>query len=250
MQLLISVRNAHEAQLAAENGAQRLDLKEPKRGSLGATSINVWNEIVPRFQEKTPVSLALGELHDASIPIDIPTSTDSVKVGLSNCRDDRSWQEQLASLYDQLPKQVARVAVYYADEDRANSPEFNDVLEVAGQLDCRYLLIDTFDKSGGSVFHHWNVSELIAFRNLVKDAGLQFALAGSIRHHHLPAVGQINPDIVAIRGAICHSDRTGEIDLTLLHSFRCELSQQFRHHHGETKSPDDVIGPLAHDAIR
>ena len=250
MQLLISVRNADEAQLAAENGADRLDLKEPRLGSLGATSSDLWNEIVPRFHDTVPVSLALGELISAHAPTAVPSMTDSVKIGLSGCRHHHQWQEQLAALYDQLPVQVARVAVYYADIVHANSPEFSEVLAEAGQLRCRFLLIDTFDKSGGSVFHYCNVSELIDFRNRTERAGLQLALAGSIRHHHLPAVGRIHPDIVAIRGAICHSDRTDEIDLSLLRSFRGEVSQSFRQSWGETNTPGERFQRVVRDANR
>ncbi|MFN3151735.1 (5-formylfuran-3-yl)methyl phosphate synthase [Bremerella sp.] len=223
MHLLVSVRSVEEANLAGKMGVDLIDLKEPELGSLGAASPDIWQAVVGQWHKRTRVSIALGELPQVSSVSKVPADTDSVKIGLAGCRHDSSWRDHLQDVYDQLPEGVQRVAVHYADSDLADSPSLDDVLEMALQLDCRTFLVDTFNKSGGSVFTHMSTTHLIDLQQRLQTEGLQFALAGSLRFKHLASVVKIQPDIVAVRGVVCHRDRTGKIDAELLHSFRQQL---------------------------
>lgn len=228
MQLLVSVRSVEEANLAGELGVDLIDLKEPRLGSLGATSPDIWQAVVAKWHTQTRVSLALGELPQVSCVDQVPGETDSVKIGLAGCSRRPCWQQELSTLFEQLPTGVQRVAVYYADAHLADSPSVNDVLHMAQQLDCQTFLIDTYDKSAGSVFTHMSTTQLKNLRSRLAGEGLQFAIAGSLRREHLPSVAQIQPDIVAVRGVVCHHDRTGEIDAKMLESFRQQLELAFQ----------------------
>ncbi|MHC2066771.1 (5-formylfuran-3-yl)methyl phosphate synthase [Bremerella sp. T1] len=219
MQWLVSVRNRQEADLVMPYGVDRLDLKEPTKGSLGAASPEDWKETVERWHRQVPVSIALGELVELDALCDIPHHTDSVKIGLANCGSLADWPERLNQFFQQLPDNVGRVAVYYADRHLACSPSFNEVLHAACRLNCQTFLIDTFDKSAGHLFDHLSITQLKEWRNQLNLAGLHFALAGSLRTSHLSAVGEICPDIVAVRGAVCHHDRRGEISAEALNDF-------------------------------
>ncbi|MFM9068482.1 MAG: (5-formylfuran-3-yl)methyl phosphate synthase, partial [Planctomycetota bacterium] len=58
--LLVSVRNAQEAQAAHRGGAQLIDLKEPRQGSLGAVPPADWPSIQAALPSSVPLSVALG----------------------------------------------------------------------------------------------------------------------------------------------------------------------------------------------
>ncbi|MBA2114914.1 (5-formylfuran-3-yl)methyl phosphate synthase [Bremerella alba] len=229
MQLLVSVRSLEEANLVGGAGVDLIDLKEPHYGSLGATSSEIWQAVVSQWHKRSPVSLALGELSGVCSVDKVPQETHSVKIGLAHCGRTPGWQDKLSAVIEQLPGKVHRVAVHYADAHLAESPSLDDVLNMALQLDCQTFLVDTFDKSAGSVFNHLSTTQLEKLRERLHCEGRQFALAGSLLAHHLPSVVQIQPDIVAVRGAVCHRERTGEIDIKLLRSFREQLRVAFQH---------------------
>lgn len=56
--LLVSVRNAIEAQTAVAGGAQLIDVKEPFAGSLGAASVAQWQEVIDTCGDQVPLSVA------------------------------------------------------------------------------------------------------------------------------------------------------------------------------------------------
>lgn len=211
MQLLVSVRSEAEAEIVSRYPIDRLDLKEPRLGSLGPTSADVWQNVVLRWHQQFDVSIALGELLDNPDLAGLPHQADSIKVGLAGCSGLPDWPERLRLLYHAAPETVSRVAVYYADQQSAGCPSFDELMEVAEELGCATVLVDTFTKSKGSVFVHRSEQQLIEMRNRVQRQGCQFALAGSIQHDDLPSVKNIRPDILAVRSAICQRDRTGQI---------------------------------------
>lgn len=228
MHLLVSVRSVEEARLVAAHGVDLVDLKEPRLGSLGPTSVETWQAVVGQWHRQTRVSLALGELPDVALADQVPPQTDSVKIGLAGCCAIPNWQDTLAHVFNQLPDGVQRVAVFYADTELAHSPPLADVLNEAVRLDCQTFLVDTFDKSAGSVFNYMSTMQLKKLRQRLHAVGIQFALAGSLRAEHLPSVVQIQPNIVAVRGAVCHHDRTGEIDVVSLRSFQNQIKRAFQ----------------------
>ena len=64
--LLVSVRDAQEAEAALRGGASLIDVKEPLHGSLGAALPEVWREIRAAVPRDITCSAALGELPDIS----------------------------------------------------------------------------------------------------------------------------------------------------------------------------------------
>src|SRR5262245_48252282 len=62
--LLISVRDATEALVAAEAGAAIIDVKEPGRGPLGRADESALRAVLEAVAGRAPVSAALGELRD------------------------------------------------------------------------------------------------------------------------------------------------------------------------------------------
>src|SRR5436309_16136851 len=64
--LLVSVRSSEEAIAALEGGADIIDVKEPRRGSLGAADPGTVSEIIRVINRRAPVTAAFGELVELS----------------------------------------------------------------------------------------------------------------------------------------------------------------------------------------
>jgi len=95
------------------------------------------------------------------------------------------------------------VAVAYADHERAGSPPWREVLDSAQSSNCEILLIDTHGKDGLSTLDWLSESELVDIRQRCHHSQLSFALAGQLNRTHLPIIKRIQPDVFAVRGAVC-----------------------------------------------
>jgi uncharacterized protein (UPF0264 family) len=60
--LLVSVRDAAEARAVLDAGAHLIDVKEPRRGSLGAADGRQVADVLNTVAGRVPVSAAMGEL--------------------------------------------------------------------------------------------------------------------------------------------------------------------------------------------
>ena len=212
-QLLVSVRTPAEALDALSGGAGILDIKEPSHGPLGMASLADLYLICATAKAISPmaISAALGEVLDwqhAPVPV-LPPHLQYAKLGLAGLRNERHWEpmwRQLRVEFDVLRgKPLDWVAVAYADADLARSPPVRSVLEAAIEGDCRAFLIDTFDKSGGRLVDWIPATEL---REIVEHAHahqVAVALAGRVTAADLPCLLWSEPDVIAVRGAACHS---------------------------------------------
>jgi uncharacterized protein (UPF0264 family) len=214
--LLISVRSAAEAGAAVESGADVVDVKEPARGALGALDPQTIREIADRVQGRVPLSVALGELLCENVltgaMIDSLRNAQYAKFGLAGCGSDRRWIDRLHEQIGRLPSDVTPVAVAYADWTRAKAPEPRDVLSAARGLGCGVLLIDTYEKSGGTLIDQLGFDDLSDLARAAQRAGLLCALAGGLRERDIGKILPLSPDFVAMRGGVCHRGRTGSLD--------------------------------------
>ena len=115
--LLVSVRNATEANHAVQGGADLVDIKEPTRGSLGQADALIIREIAGSVGAQRPLSAALGELIESNFE---PPAADLrfVKWGLSGCANVPNWPELLVerAIAAKRSNPACRaVAVIYAD---------------------------------------------------------------------------------------------------------------------------------------
>lgn len=224
--LLVSVRSLAEANVAWQVGVDLLDIKEPHNGSLGAASLDTICRIVAAAPRDAAVSVALGELIDEpfSLATQLPTGVAYAKVGLAHCAQNNSWRADWRNCLDALPKQVRPVAVVYADAT-AHAPPPQQVVALAAQYNCAAVLLDTFDKSAGTLLDCWTIQELERFAAEVHSQGMMCVLAGSISTATLPLAASLQPDFLAIRGAVCDNLRTGKLDADLLYAFRSALNR-------------------------
>lgn len=210
-QLLVSVQNAGEAQLAMAGGADWIDVKRPAAGALGMARIDDMLGVICTVADRLPISVALGELAEwnsfeaiGKMPV---TGVAAVKVGLAGCGDQPDWSSKWAELAAKLPSGVPLAAVHYADWQTCGSPAPEAILEAAGEIDGRLLLIDTFDKSAGRLFDYMSNNSLGELFSRARDRGMTCAAAGSLAADEFETAIGAGANIVAVRGAACNESR-------------------------------------------
>ena len=211
--LLVSVRDVAEASVAATAGAHLIDLKEPAAGALGPVNPALWPAFRAAVPAAVPMSVALGELGEVGLDQRLSAAGlfQFAKIGLAGWRQRRDWREQLAAAWRLLPTGVTRVAVAYADDVHADSPPPEAILEAADTLAAGALLIDTVGKQGFSLFELLDAARLQRLCHRARERGLLLVMAGSLRRAQLPLALAHFPDYVAVRGAVCHPDRSGTL---------------------------------------
>jgi (5-formylfuran-3-yl)methyl phosphate synthase len=232
--LLISVRSAEEAAVALAGGADVVDVKEPSRGSLGAVDAAVVASVVDCVAGRVPVSAALGELDTFSTggPCEflpqLPAGVALVKLGLAGCRARSDWPLRWQAVLAEIAVATKPVAVVYGDWHAAGAPPPDEVLAAAVALGCPALLVDTWDKSAGTLLDHWPPDRLARFVRRVRKHGLAVVLAGGLSGASLAAAVRLRPDLVALRGAVCRGDRTGTICPDRVNEVRQAISAAWR----------------------
>lgn len=212
-QLLISVRSAAEASAALAGGADLIDVKEPKLGSLGAADPQVWREVIDQVDSRLAVSVALGEISDreSSFDADSFRGASMVKFGLANMADIADWQTIATARYQQVPSECARVAVYYVDQTRAKCPSLKEVLRWSREISATAVLLDTYVKDGQSLFDFVSAGELAQTIAAIHDGDQLAACGGSLAEAHFSTAIAAGADVLAVRGAACFGARTGEV---------------------------------------
>ncbi len=227
--LLVSVRNADEALAAVRGGADIIDVKEPRQGSLGAASADALSEICRTLHQSDfagPVSAALGELREIPQSISFPAQLTWVKAGLSHCQET-NWPSAWCDLQSRVGRQsdaTSLIAVAYADWQDCSAPSPNDVIRLAMASNSPGVLFDTFQKDGRHLLDHLTLSELRPLIDELHAAGLFVALAGSIGRDQLLELIKLQPEIIAVRSAVCVGGRTGIVNADRVAALRAALS--------------------------
>lgn len=206
--LLISVRNPAEALAALENGADWIDVKEPLRGPLGMAEPRVIEAIVAVVAGRAPVSAALGELTEQPDATRLPAGISHAKLGLQHA-GLRPWAQQLAQTFVRVPH-IAPVAVAYAGTTRRGelpTPAPREVLQWAIDHRAAGILLDTHQKTTGTLLDFCDAAWLRSFIDRAHAARLFIALAGSLQGASLSAALSLKPDLIAVRGAACIAEQ-------------------------------------------
>lgn len=211
MKLLVSVRSVEEALLAAEGGADFIDLKEPGAGALGGLPIATIRAIVDALRRQggaLPVSATIGDVPmseagriAACVAAVGACGVDYVKVGIERVPQARAVLDTLAASGWPI------VPVFIADQGL----DFADVAHACA-LDFPGVMADTADKRAGSLFDAVPMIELRRFVALARAAGAMVGLAGALRIAHEPSLRALAPDFAGFRTAVCVGDRSSALD--------------------------------------
>lgn len=212
MRILVSVRDAAEARMAAAAGVDFIDLKDPAAGALGGLSCERIRAILHALAgagHAAPVSATIGDLPataaDAAVLRAIEVAAcgvDLVKVGVSarGGAAERALIERLAGL------ELALVPVLIADAGLC--PVF--AREVLGR-NFAAVMLDTQAKRRGSLLSMVSEGALRDFLALARQLGRPAGLAGALRLDDVPALQRLAPDFAGFRSAVCEDGRAGAL---------------------------------------
>ncbi len=223
--LLVSVRNAEEAGIAAAAGASIVDIKEPLHGPLGRAGAAITTDAILAVGSNATVTLACGELADAPAVIPrhvhavlacLPASAvwpTAVKAGPARLTV-AEWLVSFRRLGDMLPESIEVVAVAYADWREASAPTPEAILTAAAEAGARTVLVDTFDKSGPGLFGVVSPDQVAAWVAQARARGLAIAIAGQLKPADMVLAFALGVDVAGVRSAACEGGRLGRIDPT------------------------------------
>lgn len=206
MKVLVSVRSAAEAALAARAGMDFIDLKEPAHGALGALPLPELRACVATVRRLAPAARVSATVGDwPAEALDAVTAqahavaacgVDDVKVGVPP--GAAALLERLAALRrDGLPI----VPVLLADGG------------VPATLPSGFaaVMLDTQDKQGGSLRQRLPLADLAAFVRTVQAGGAWAGLAGALTLADALALAPLAPDFLGFRSAVCADSRAGAL---------------------------------------
>jgi len=249
-QLLISVRDEVEAELVSKFDIGILDVKEPDRGSLGASDPETLKSICENVPSGIPMGFSIGELaewSDAQLEVedsigdrigkDVLSHFQFVKVGLATMRNVQPgsninqvinsgptesgflWQEKWELLFRSIPSSTSPVLVAYLDWRSCGAPLPDEVVDLGVRNDkCEFVLFDTFHKSN-NLFESVSITELKRLIQMCKRENLKTVVAGSVDFSCMASVVSAQPDFVGVRGAVCAGGRKSQINAQRISKF-------------------------------
>ncbi|NGM33426.1 hypothetical protein G4G93_05670 [Methylobacterium sp. DB0501] len=203
VRLLVSVRDAAEATLARDRGADLIDAKDPDRGALGALPAETVRAIAAAAGDRLSSAVA-GEPRDAGeasacLAALAGTGVRYLKIAWAPGRDPAGLR---------LPAGLPVIAVLFAED----GPDGADVpgLAAAGFAGA---MIDTKTKDGRRLTDHLPLPRLAGFAAACRSQGLLSGLAGSLALDDIPVLAALGPGYLGFRGGLCaQGDRTGRLD--------------------------------------
>ncbi|MGF7119171.1 (5-formylfuran-3-yl)methyl phosphate synthase [Methanobacterium oryzae] len=212
MLLLISPINTDEAHEAIAGGADIIDVKNPKEGSLGANF--PW--VIKDVREMTPkdmlVSATLGDVPYKPGTVSLAalgaavSGADYIKVGLYGTKNYDEALEVMKNVVktvrDYNDDSIV-VASGYADAHRVGAINPMEIPKVAADAGADLAMVDTAVKDGKTLFDFMDEEVISKFNDEIHGYGMKSALAGSVKKDQLLTLYNLGCDVVGIRGAAC-----------------------------------------------
>ena len=224
--LLISVTNIDEAQLALENGADIIDLKDPSRGALGALPLAQIKSVVDYVHRETSgkllTSATIGDLPmQAEMVVQqvtqlAATHVDIIKIGFFSSDD---YQQCLDALLKLTQNGFKLIAVLFAEITYPT-----DLIKSIQQAGFIGVMLDTLQKNGLTLLDHYSLQQRHMFSKEVLALELSLGLAGSLQLQHIHLVKEMKPTYIGFRGGVCsQNQRVLDLDATKISAIRAAL---------------------------
>lgn len=219
---LASVSSLTEAQQLFAIGADIIDLKQPAQGALGALDEGTIHQILAHIAHRCPVSATIGDIpmHPESVfnAVDrmCQLELDYVKIGFF---PEGDWLACITKLRAITAKGHAIIAVLFAD----TQPSF-EIIEDLSRAGFKGVMLDTVNKSRGSLTDVMSMHQIAEFVTLVKQQDLLCGLAGSLTLADIAQLSPLHADYLGFRGALCvRHQRTAHLDLDAIHTIKTQL---------------------------
>jgi uncharacterized protein (UPF0264 family) len=233
MKLLVSPINVEEAKICKRGGADIIDVKNPKEGSLGANF--PWMiKAVTKVAGSIPVSATIGDFNykpgTASLAAlgAAVAGAEYIKVGLYDIQTREQALDMLLNIVRSVKgfdKNKKVVGSGYSDYQRINSISPFELPSIGAKAGVDVVMMDTGIKDGRSTFEFLTEQELRQFVISAKSHGLETAIAGTIKFEDIPSLKRIQPDIIGVRGCVCGGDRNSSIKKELVERLKTEISR-------------------------
>lgn len=231
MELLVSAINLEEAKEATYGGADILDVKNPKEGSLGANFPWIIKEISDFAGKDMIVSTTIGDVPYKPGTVSLAalgsavSGSNYVKVGLYGTKNYDEAVEVMNAVVKTIKEydtSITVVACGYADSYRISSVSPTDIPKVAKDSHSDIAMLDTYIKDGQRLTDHMTYDDIKEFVKKSHDFGLKVALAGSVNKNDVSMLEDVGCDIMGVRGCVCtEGDRNnGTISSKLVHDLK------------------------------
>ena len=209
-QLLISVTTIEEAQIALENGADIIDLKEPSLGALGALPIETIQAVVIYVKNTKDAGAKLTSATIGDLPMQpelllaqvaklAKTGVDIIKIGFFQADD---YQPCLDALKPVTKAGIRLIAVFFAETIYPK-----DLVAAIKNAGFMGVMLDTAKKNGLTLLDYYSQEQRVAFAKTVFKNDLELGLAGSLKLQHVPIIKEINPSYIGFRGGVCDDNQ-------------------------------------------
>ncbi|MFQ5803946.1 MAG: (5-formylfuran-3-yl)methyl phosphate synthase [Candidatus Methylomirabilales bacterium] len=233
MKLLVSVVDGQEAEEAILGGAEIIDIKNPREGSLGAQPPGKIVEIVSVVPPGVETSAAIGDVPNLPGTASLAAAgaaqcgVSYVKVGLlhvASATDAMGLLTEVRLAVKACNPMTRVVACTYADMISGSCLSPTELASVAAAVHLDGCMLDTARKDGKSLRTWIGTAELQGFVFACRQASLLCGLAGSLQGLDFGWVRGLAPDVVGVRGAACMGDRlTGRVSKDRLAQIRQAL---------------------------
>lgn len=209
-QLLISVTTIEEAQIALENGADIIDLKEPSLGALGALPIETIQAIVTYVKNTKNAEAKLTSATIGDLPMQpelllahvtqlATTGVDIIKIGFFQTDD---YQLSLDALKSVAHAGTKLIAVFFAE---TTYPQ--DLITAIKHAGFMGVMLDTAKKNGLTLLDYYSREQRVAFAKKILGHELQLGLAGSLKLQHVALIKDLSPSYIGFRGGVCNDNQ-------------------------------------------
>ncbi len=222
MQLLISVVNNKEAQVAVAGNADIIDVKNPTEGALGANFPYIIRSIRKHTPHQYPVSVAIGDAPNKPGATALAalgaacSGAQFVKVGLYGTTTHQQavyLLKEVCRAVRDFDSTIKIIAAAYADAHKIGAIPALESPSAAIEAGADGCLLDTAVKNGDTLFSHLSDDSLRQFVRECSEGAIISALAGSLNKNDIERLSAVGPDIIGFRTAACDGDRiTGEIN--------------------------------------
>ncbi|MDP6612866.1 MAG: (5-formylfuran-3-yl)methyl phosphate synthase [Candidatus Hydrothermarchaeota archaeon] len=210
MKLLVSPTNVREALEAVKGGADIIDVKNPREGSLGANYPWVIQEIKNALPERVETSATLGDLDFKPGTASLAAlglgslGVNYAKAGLYGIGGEKEALEIGGKITRALKNYEIKVVLAgYAEYRELGSIPPYKLPSVARKCGAAGVMIDTAVKNGKSLLEHLSLEDLKSFADDAHGNDVFAALAGSLRLEDMALIKSVGCDIVGVRGLVC-----------------------------------------------
>jgi hypothetical protein len=218
--------DTEEAKSAVIGGADIIDVKNPKEGSLGANFPWVIRSIKEVIGDKT-LSAAIGDIDKpgtaslAALGAAI-SGAEYIKVGLKvgTKGEAMNIMENAIKSVKEFDARKKVVAAGYSDYERMGTFSPFELPDIGREVNADVVMVDTGIKDGKSTFEFLSDEALVELVTRARELGMEMAIAGSIKFEDIDQIKRIDPDILGVRGIVCGGDRNARIKRELVERLR------------------------------